>query len=263
MGEAVRLYAAPRSRGPLSAASADAESGGRVSPSGRTYLIALAFASIILLALFLYGLGTFGPRTAPGTSSSSPGAASYGVTASSALSSTASYAPSGYTQGSSRQLNANEPGLVSGGYSLFSNQGGALANVTILVFDTQASAQRYIESVISNAKSLSGYSDASSTLTAFRGYGVCYGYAEGDPGGGEYVANGVCTKGNVYIQVHLASVSSLSSAVGDLSGFVGAAFRGVGLGVGVIPYRGPFPRPPRGRGACSSARSRIRSRSRP
>ncbi len=43
-----------------------------------------------------------------------------------------------------------------------------------------------------------------------------------------YVANGVCTKGNVYIQVHLAATSSLQSAEGDMAGFVGAAYAGLG-----------------------------------
>jgi len=50
---------------------------------------------------------------------------------------------------------------------LYSNQGGALANMTILVFSSPASAKTYITSVISNAKDLSGYSDATSTLTGY------------------------------------------------------------------------------------------------
>ncbi len=201
-----------------------ADAGGKASPTGRMYLVALAIASVILLALFLYGLGTFGPPVATSASSTT----SYNTQASSVLSSAASYAPSGYTQGSSRELTANEPGLVSAGYALFSNQGGALANMTILVFDSSPSAQSYAESVISNAKALVGYSNSNSTLSAFGHYGVCYGYAESDPEGGEYVANGVCTKGNVFIQVHLASVASLPSAERDVSGLVGAAYQGLG-----------------------------------
>ena len=43
----------------------------------------------------------------------------------------------------------------------------------------------------------------------------------------EAVATGVCTKGNVYIQVHVVSPSSLTSAKADLSSLVGAAYQGV------------------------------------
>lgn len=200
----------------------------KISPRGRTYLASLGIASIVLLALLLYGLGAFSPRPPSSSTAETTAATSYDTLASSVISSAANYAPAGYTQGSSRPLFPNETGLMSGGYALYSDQRGALANVTILVFDSPASAQTYIASVISNAKGLSGYSDATSALTGYQHYGACYGYAESDPEGGEYVANGVCTKGNVYIQVHLAATSSLASAESDMAGFVGAAYRGLG-----------------------------------
>ena len=190
-------------------------------------MAALGIASIVLLALFIYGFGAFNSPPASSTAETAA-ATSYDTLASSVISSAANYLPAGYAQGSSRPLNANESGLVSAGYAVYSNQGGALANMTILVFSSTASAETYITSVISNAKALSGYSDATSTLTGYQHYGVCYGYAESDPEGGLYVANGVCTKGNVYIQVHLAASSSLASAEGDMAGFVGAAYAGLG-----------------------------------
>ncbi len=123
-------------------------------------------------------------------------------------------------------MNPVEPGLVSGGYSTFSSAGGSLANMTILVFDAPQSAQTYIESVIANAKGLLGYTDVTAALANYRHYGLCYGFGETDPDGNGAVATGVCTKGNVYIQVHLASPSSLSSAKGDMSSLVGAAYQG-------------------------------------
>jgi len=219
-----RFFASPR----LARATRDSagSAGGGISPRGKRYLVALGVASILLLALLLYGLGTFNAPPASSTVETTA-STSYDTLASSVLSSAANYLPAGYVQGSSRQLNANESGLVSGGYALYSNQGGALANMTILVFSSPASAETYITSVISNAKDLSGYSDVTSTLTGYQHYGVCYGYGESDPEGSLYVANGVCTKGNVYIQVHLAASSSLSSAEGDMAGFVGAAFTGL------------------------------------
>jgi len=202
--------------------------GGKISPRGRTYLAALGIASIVLVALLIYGLGTFNAPSASSSTETTAATTSYNTLASSAISSAADYTPAGYLQGSSRPLNPNETGLVSGGYAIYSNQGGALANMTILVFNSPASAQTYINSVISNAKDLSGYSNATSTLTGYQHYGVCYGYAESDPEGGEFVANGVCTKGNVYVQVHLAATSSLPSAEGDMAGFVGSVYKGLG-----------------------------------
>ncbi|MDA4115172.1 MAG: hypothetical protein OK442_01290 [Thaumarchaeota archaeon] len=200
---------------------------GKLSPRARRNLAALGIASILFLALLLYGLGTFNSPPASSTVETTA-STSYGALASSVISSAANYLPAGYAQGSSRELNANESGLVSAAEALYSNPGGALANMTIIVFGSPASAQTYITSVISNAKALSGYSDATSTLAGYQRYGVCYGYAESDPEGAIYVANGVCTKGNVYIQVHLAASSSLPSAEGDMAGFVGAAYSGLG-----------------------------------
>jgi hypothetical protein len=203
------------------------DTSGKLSRSGKKYLTVLGVASIILLVLLLYAFGSFSAPPASSTIQTTE-ATSYNTLASSVISSAANYVPAGYLQGSSKQLDANESGLVSGGYVLYSNQGGALTNMTILVFSSPASAQTYIASVISNAKGLSGYSDATSTLAGYQHYGVCYGYAESDPEGSVFVANGVCTKGNVYIQVHLAASSSLPSAEGDVAGFVGAAYQGLG-----------------------------------
>lgn len=198
--------------------------GGTAATSRRTYLVTVAIASALLLALFLYGFGGLRPSS-QGAGPSSTGTTSYDTVAASVLSSSAGYAPSGYTEGSAKQLNPNEPGILSGAYATFTREGGALANLTVLVFDSQTSAQNYINSVVSNAKTLSGYSNTNSTLSGFSNFGTCYGYAESSPLGGEYVANGVCTKGNVYVQVHLVSASSLQSAELDASGFVGSVYR--------------------------------------
>ncbi|HUK75758.1 MAG TPA: hypothetical protein VLU99_08190 [Nitrososphaerales archaeon] len=218
-------FLAPVRTTPKPVSSPDAA--GKLSPRARRNLTALGIVLIVFLALLLYGLGTFSSPPASSTVETTA-STSYGTPASSVIGAAANYLPAGYAQGSSRQLNANESGLVSAADALYSNQGGALANMTILVFSSPASAETYITSVISNAKALSGYSDATSTLGGYQRYGVCYGYAESDPEGAIYVANGVCTKGNVYIQVHLATSSSLPSAEGDMAGFVGAAYSGLG-----------------------------------
>jgi hypothetical protein len=195
-------------------------------PPTRRNLIALAAASLVLLALLLFALGTFNPTPAT-TSAASTTSTSFAVDATAVIASAASHAPAGYAQGSSRQLYPNETGLKSGGYLVFSTQAGLLANMTVLVFDTPETAQTYISSVVSNAKGLSGYSDVSSSLASYQHYGFCYGFGETDPYGNGAVTTGVCTKGNVYIQVHVVSPSSLSSAEVDLSTLVGAAYQAV------------------------------------
>lgn len=183
----------------------------------------MGVVALILLLLLVYGLG--GLNSTGSTETASTTSTSYGAAALSILASTARDAPAGYFQGSTKQLTPSEAGLTSAAYELYSNQGGALANVTVITFNSTGSAQRYGDSVINNAKGLGGYSDTTSTIAGYDRYGPCYGYAEADPEGGEYVANGVCVDGNVYIFVHLASTSSLASAESDAAGFVGAAYQ--------------------------------------
>jgi hypothetical protein len=189
-------------------------------------LVGLAAVSLVLVSLLLFALGTFNPPAAS-TSAASSTSASFAADASGVIASIASRAPAGYTQGSTRQLNPNEAGLQSGAYSVFSTQAGSSANMTILVFDTPKSANNYISSVVSNAKGLSGYTDVSQSLANYQHYGLCYGFGQTDPYGNGAVTTGVCTKGNVYIQVHVVSPSSLSSAVEGLSNLVGAAYQAV------------------------------------
>lgn len=189
-------------------------------------------ASLVLLTLFLFSLGGLHPPGQPSgattaTTTTTPAPASYSISAAAVIASAAAGAPAGYSEGSSQPLNPIEAGLEGGSYATFSAQGGAVANMTILVFGSAESAQAYIESIVSNAKALRGYSDITSALESYQHYGLCYGFGEADPEGNGAVATGVCTKGNVYIQVHVVSPGSLSSAKAELSSFVGAAYRGI------------------------------------
>ena len=204
----------------------EAESSGRPPKVGRR-LVALGAASIALVLLLIYSLGSLSAPQATDSATTTT-ATSYAVAASSVLASAGAHAPDGYTQGPPHQLTPRESGLDSGGYAMFSTQGGATANMTILVFDSSQSAQTYIGSVIANAKGLSGYTDVTAVLSSFQRYGVCYGFGQVDPYGSGAVATGICTKGNVYIQVHGVSPSSLSSAKAEMSDLVGAAYQGAG-----------------------------------
>jgi hypothetical protein len=189
--------------------------------------VALGVASVALMALLLYSLGTFNGPAAT-SSPTMTTSTSYSATALSVIASVAAGAPDGYAQGSSNQLAPSEPGLESGGFGTFFTQSGSVANATILVFDTPQSAQAYIDSVITNSKGLSGYADMTPALASYRQYGVCYGFGQADPDGNGAVATGVCNKGNVYIQVHVVSPYSVSSAEVEMSDLVGAAYKATG-----------------------------------
>lgn len=191
-------------------------------------LFVVGVACLVLLAFVVIGFSTFNAQPPVLTSTTAvTSSTTYQVLADSVISSAAGNVPSGYSPGNSGALSANETGLVSAGYSVYSNAGGDYANMTVMVFDSPSSAQTYADSVISNAKALTGYSNTNSTLSGYSHFGICFGYAQADPAGGEYVANALCTKGNVYIQVHLAATSSLASAEGDAATFVGAAYQGL------------------------------------
>jgi len=199
-----------------------------MSTKGKRYLVALGVASIIVVGALVVGLGTFNSPAGTGSPSATTTSTSYAMAASSIIASAATHGPTGYAGGLSKPLNPKEAGLVSGGYAVFSNQGAALANMTILVFNSTQSAQTYGSSVISNAKDLAGYSDLTVSLSSYPHYGTCYGYGQADPEGAGAVATGVCTKGNVYIMVHVATSSSLPSAEEDMASFVGAAYQAIG-----------------------------------
>ncbi|HUI00054.1 MAG TPA: hypothetical protein VLU99_08225 [Nitrososphaerales archaeon] len=189
-------------------------------------LVALGVALVALLGIFLYAFGALGSSSTPTATTTT--STSYAVGASSVIAAVADSPPDGYTQGSSNQLSPRESGLLSAAYETFFTQAGSVANMTVLVFNSTQAAQTYTGSVINNTKDLSGYSDLTSSLVGYQHYGVCYGYGEADPDGNGAVATALCDKGNVYIQVHVISPVSLTSAEGDMSDLVGAAYQGTG-----------------------------------
>ena len=167
--------------------------------------------------------------TLGGSASSSTGSTttstSFNVAATSVVSAVTNNPPSGYQTGTARLLTPNETGILSAAYGTYFTEGGAIANMTILVFNGPQSAQTYGDSVINNEKGLTGYSNLNASLASYTGYGTCFGFGETDPEGNGAIATGECIKGNVYIQVMVVSTSSLSAAEGDMSAFVGEAYQ--------------------------------------
>jgi hypothetical protein len=202
--------------------------GGAGSQSPRTRSIrkgSVAWvAAIVLVALLVvYSLGgSASPSTSSFTSTTST---SYDVGAASVVSAAAQQSPSGYNATSAGGLRASYPGEESGAYAILSEPQSA-ANMTALVFTSADSAGSYYSSYTSHVRGLAGYTDVSADLAAYTQYGSCYAY--GEDVDGIAVLNGVCTDGNVFLQVHLSSSASFQQLEGDLSGLMGALYHSLG-----------------------------------
>jgi sialic acid synthase SpsE len=104
-------------------------------------------------------------------------------------------------------------------------QSQSAANLTVVVFNQVSSAQSYFARFRSNVQGLPGYSNLSSVVNGYQQYGACYGY--GEDVDGIAVVVGICTKGNVFLEVHITSSNDFSSTQGDLANLMGAAYSNV------------------------------------
>lgn len=134
------------------------------------------------------------------------------------LASAAQTNPSGFVLESSK-LTASG----SSDWAILQSADGSGANVTVLVYPSTNASQAYFDRFVAGVRGLIGYTDITSDLASFQQYGKCYGY--GEDVDGIAVANGVCTKGNVFLQVHLSSSISLSALEGDLTSLMNALYQ--------------------------------------
>jgi hypothetical protein len=102
---------------------------------------------------------------------------------------------------------------------------GSSANITALVFASPNDSLAYFTRLVSSLRGLPGYTDVSSALSTYQQYGGCYGY--GEDVDGIAVVNGVCTKGNVFLQAHLVSSKSFGDLESDLTSLMGALYGSV------------------------------------
>jgi hypothetical protein len=91
------------------------------------------------------------------------------------------------------------------------------------MYPSANASQAYFDRLVSGASGLPGYTDITSVLTSFEHYGKCYGY--GEDVDNIAVANGVCTVGNVFLQIHLVSSISFLALEGDLTSLMGALYQ--------------------------------------
>ena len=131
--------------------------------------------------------------------------------------------PSGFALESSRPAGPGNS-TQSSDWAILQQSDGSGANVTVIVFPSTNASQAYFDGLVAGVTGLPGYSDITSNLASFQQYGKCHGYGEDLEG--IAIADGICTKGNVFLSVHLASSISFSDLEGDLTSLMGALYQG-------------------------------------
>jgi hypothetical protein len=152
------------------------------------------------------------PTTATSTGTTTISGGAYAIVTSAAQSE-----PAGFVLESSQQT-----GSGASAWATMQQADGSGANVTVIIYPSAAAASAYYGRVVAGVEGLPGYTAISSALSSFQGYGACYGY--GEQADNISVANGVCTKGNAFLQVHLESGIAFSSLEADLTTVMGALY---------------------------------------
>ena len=216
------LIRGPRGLGILQMDKSPTNENKSTAGSHRRGNLAWAAAVLVVALLAVYAFG--GLRPSSSSSFSQTTSTAYSLDASSVITAAVQGYPAGYNATSAGLLSPSYPGVGSAAYALMS-QTQSSANLTVIVFDTDNASQSYFSLFQSNVKGLAGYTDITSVLAGYEQYGACYAY--GDDVDGIAVANGICTDGNVFLQVHLSSTESFSQAQSDLASLMGAMYQSV------------------------------------
>lgn len=126
--------------------------------------------------------------------------------------------PAGFVLESSKQ-----PASRSSDWAILQQSDGSEANITVIVFSSANASRAYFNRLVAEVKGLPGYTNVTSDLASFQQYGVCYGYGEDIDN--IAVINGVCTRGNAFLQIHLASGIAFSDVEGDLTSIMSALYQ--------------------------------------
>jgi hypothetical protein len=177
-------------------------------------LTVLVISSVVALVVTSVPSGT--TTTATSTSISASAAA--------IIASAVQTNPSGFTLESSKPTTSGSS-AQSGDWAILEQSDGSEANVTVIVYPSTNASQAYFDRFVAGVKGLPDYTDITSDLGSFKQYGKCYGYGEDISAESISVVNGVCTKGNVFLSVHLASDISFLDLEGDLTSIMGALYQ--------------------------------------
>ena len=176
-------------------------------------LTVLVVSSVVALVVTSIPSGT---TTATSTSISTSAAA--------IIASAVQTNPSGFTLESSKPTTSGSS-AQNGDWAILEQSDGSEANVTVIVYPSTNASQAYFDRFVAGVKGLPDYTDITSDLGSFQQYGKCYGYGEDISAESISVANGVCTKGNVFLSVHLASDISFLDLEGDLTSIMNALYQ--------------------------------------
>lgn len=188
----------------------------------RGFFLGVAILVIVIVAIGSAFLVTYVPHTSTSLQTTST---SYQVDALAVISGVMQLNPGGYVASTSGALRPSTQGALSAAYSVL-GQPYSTANVTVIVFSQDSSAQSYFNRFTSNVRGLPGYTNISSAINGYQQYGGCYGY--GEDVNGIAVAVGICTKGNVFLEVHITSSNDFSIVQSDLTTLMAAAYNSVG-----------------------------------
>jgi len=173
----------------------------------------------VLVILIVAGAVWFAAQTTASSGTpTSEGTTSISSEAGAIIASAVQTEPAGFVLQTSEQA----PSGVSG-WATLQHPDGSEANVTVMVYSSIGASQAYYGKFVAGVEGLPGYTDITSDLSSFQQYGKCYGY--GEDVDGIAVVNGVCTKGNAFLQVHLVSAIAFSDLEADLTGIMGALYR--------------------------------------
>ncbi|MGD0319011.1 MAG: hypothetical protein ABSB56_04890 [Nitrososphaerales archaeon] len=173
---------------------------------------------IVVAVLIIAGVVALVATSRPSATTTTTMSTYISAGADSILASAVQTNPSGFVLVSSKPAASG-----SSDWASLQSADGSEANVTVLVYPSTNASRAYFDRFVTGVSGLTGYTDITSDLASFQQYGKCYGYGEDVEG--IAVANGVCTKGNAFLQVHLASSISFSALEGDLTSIMGALYQ--------------------------------------
>ncbi len=174
--------------------------------------------AIVVVAAVIALVATSGPSPSATVGTSSTTSISDSAVA--IVASVVQASPAGFSNESSKA----RPSSTVDWVELQNINDGSSANVTVMIFASTNESLTYFGRVVADEGGLPGYSVINSTLASYQQYGSCYAYGE-DTSDGISVVNGLCTKGNVFLEVHLISGISFTALEDDLTTIMGAAYQ--------------------------------------
>lgn len=186
---------------------------------GRRLVVGIVVAALVIAGAVALAVTSAPKVSTPATTASST---SISAGADSIIASAVRTNPAGYTLESSEPASSRS-NLQLSDWALLQQADGSEANISVIVYSSTNASQTHFERFVAGVESLPGYTDITNDLGSFQQYGKCYGY--GEDVDSIALVNGICTKGNVFLYVHLVSSISFSDLEGDMTSIMGALYQ--------------------------------------